>query len=137
MLTGWGDGATRWRLQGAQDDYSVQLGLLATYSRGHLSHCNLAQREFINILEGVRLRKATHALLIAVRALLTLLFLFLLLRKMQGHLQTRGGYPWILILAPLYTGNFLRIGPSLFSGSHFYPDTSLHFTPTIAFDYKN
>ena len=90
-----------------------------------------SQREFINILEGVRLRKATHALLIAVRALLTLLFLFLLLRKMQGHLQTRGGYPWILILAPLYTGNFLRIGPSLFSGSHFYPDTSLHFTPTI------
>lgn len=83
-----------------------------------------SQREFINILEGVRLRKATDALLIAARALLTLLFLLLLLRKMQGRLQMRGDYPWILILAPLYTGNLLRIGPSLFSGSHFYPDTS-------------
>jgi len=45
--------------------------------------------------------------LMVLQALLTLVFLAMILRKLDG---IQGTLPWIIVFSPLYVSNFMRVG---------------------------
>jgi len=67
--------------------------------------------DLIEEMEIARLHNLTHVALMVLQALLTLVFLAMILRKLDG---IQGTLPWIIVFSPLYVSNFMRVVAQLF-----------------------